>query len=451
MYQALRDVFQSGITRSVDAREKNLRNLKRMILSMEIEILAALRKDLGKCEFEGRATETGFVVQEINHALDHLYDWTRPKQQHVPLMAQPASAVVEPIPKGAVLVIAPWNYPFHLALAPVVSALAAGNTVALKPSELSPNVSRVIHELIGKTFPDGVVQCFEGGVEVAQKLLAEPFNHFFFTGSTAVGRLVAKAAAEHLSTVTLELGGKSPCIVDRSANLKHAARRIAWGKSLNAGQTCVAPDYILVHESVHDELVDLIKREWRSFYGDDPSRSPDYGRIVNEHHFERLLKILQSGVGIIHGGRHDRVSRYLEPTLITGVGADHLSMKDEIFGPILPVLTWNSEGDLSQIILKNPNPLAFYVFAKDQRLIDRVLASHQFGGGCVNHIAYHLACPELPFGGVHGSGVGQYHGQYGFDAFTHYRGILTASSGWDLRLKYPPYGRRSKLLRWLYR
>ena len=451
VYQELIDLFKTGITRPVEAREKNLRQLKRMILQMEGEILAALRTDLGKCEFEGRATETGFVVQEINHALDHLYEWTRTQEQNVPLMAQPAAARVEATPKGAVLVMAPWNYPFHLALAPVVTALAAGNTVALKPSELAPHVSRVISALIHKAFPDGVVRCYEGGVDVAKQLLAEPFDHFFFTGSTAVGRLVAIAAAEHLSTVTLELGGKSPCIVDKSANLKHAARRIAWGKSLNAGQTCVAPDYILVHASVHDELVALIKKEWQSFYGDDPAHSPDYGRIVNDQHFERLLKILASGVGTIHGGRSDQTSRYLEPTMITGVTIEHLAMKDEIFGPILPVLTWNSEAEIMKVIGRNPNPLAFYVFATDRRFIDRMLANHQFGGGCVNHIAYHLACPDLPFGGVHASGVGQYHGKYGFDAFTHYRGILTASPRLDLRLKYPPYGKRSKLLPWLYR
>ena len=451
MYQELFELFQTGITRSVEVREKNLRHLKKMILQMEAEILAALGADLGKCDFEGRATETGFVVQEINHAIDHLYEWTRPQEKNVPLMAQPASARVEATPKGAVLIIAPWNYPFHLALAPVVAALAAGNTVALKPSELAPNVSRVISSLIKTAFPDGVVRCVEGGVEVAKNLLSQPFDHFFFTGGTAVGRLVAKAAAEHLSTATLELGGKSPCIVDQSANLKHAARRIAWGKSLNVGQTCVAPDYLLAHQSIHDELVALIIKEWESFYGNDPSQSSDYGRIINDQHFERLIGMISSGRGTVHGGRHDRVARYIEPTLITGVDADHPTMKEEIFGPILPVMTWTTDAAISQVIGKNPNPLAFYVFAKDQKFIDRMLANHQFGGGCVNHIAYHLACPDLPFGGIHASGVGQYHGKYGFDAFTHYRGILAASPGIDLRLKYPPYGKRAKILPWLYR
>ncbi len=261
---------------------------------------------------------------------------------------------------------------------------------------------------------------------------------------------MAKAAAEHLSSVTLELGGKSPCIVDRSSCLRHAARRIAWGKSLNAGQTCVAPDYLLVHHAVHDELVALIQQQWKKFFGDDPAQSGDYGRIVNEQHFERLLRLMVPGGGVLHGGAYDRLKRYIEPTMITGIDIDHPAMKEEIFGPILPILSWQTDSDIAAVIEKHPNPLAFYAFAKDKKFVDRLLERYQFGGGCVNHIAYHLVCPDLQFGGVRSSGIGKYHGKYGFDAFTHYGGVLTASPRLDIGLKYPPYGKRAKLLKWLY-
>ncbi len=447
----LRSVFRTGVTLEVEHREKLLINLKNEILKLEPEIFAALHQDLGKCEFEARATETGFTVSDINHTLDQLEEWTSITQSLAPIASQPASARVIPSPKGTVLIIAPWNYPFQLSIAPLVSAIAAGNTVAVKPSELTPNVSKIIKKLIDHAFPAGEVQCVLGGVDVSTELLRQPFNHFFFTGGAKVGKIVAHAAAEQLAGVTLELGGKSPCIVDKSAEITQTARRIAWGKALNAGQTCVAPDYVIVHDDIHDALVDALKTEWKSFYGDDPETSPDYGRIVNEQHFDRLDAILKATKGNIHGGRRHRDRRFFEPTLLTGVDTKDASMSDEIFGPILPIFKWNKYADIDFILEQHPDPLALYVFTETSSFADRFLTQRSFGGGCVNHIAHHLGSPNLPFGGIRTSGVGQYHGKYGFDAFTHYKGILDASTKFDVKLKYPPYGQRAGLLRWLYR
>jgi len=451
MESQLRNVFQTGVTRPVGHRENALRRLKKNIKLLEPKIIAALKKDLGKSEWETRSTETGFVIAEINHTLEFLSEWARVQEFPAPLASQPASTRVVPTPKGAVLIIAPWNYPFQLAIAPLVAAIAAGNTVAVKPSELTPSISAVIHELIKTTFTDGTVECVEGGVDVSEQLLKEPFAHFFFTGSTRVGKIVAHAAADHLASSTLELGGKSPCVIDSTANLKQTSRRIAWGKALNAGQTCVAPDYLIIHEDIHDCLVDAIKREWAKFYGTDPSQSPDYGRIVSLQHFDRLNGLLKTSQGKVHGGRHDRSTRYIEPTLVTDIDDKHPVMREEIFGPILPVLKWRTEADLDQILRQHLNPLAFYVFTTKSSFADSLMEKHAFGGGCVNHIAHHLGCQDLPFGGIRTSGVGQYHGKYGFDAFTHYKGILSASPRFDFTLKYPPYKNRAPWLKWLHR
>lgn len=451
MEAQLRQIFRSGVTLKVEHREQILRRLKQEILNFEPEIFDALKSDLGKCEFEARATETGFAIGEINHTLDHLYEWTRTQEGPAPISSQPASTRLIPSPKGTVLIISPWNYPFQLAIAPLVAAIAAGNTVAIKPSEVSPRVSHILKKLIDKVFPQGEVQCVLGGADVADALLKQAFDHFFFTGSTRIGKIVAHAAAEQLAGVTLELGGKSPCVIDATAHMKHTARRIAWGKALNAGQTCVAPDYLLAHEDIHDQLIESIKMEWRSFFGEDPEKSPDYGRIVNHHHFDRLDHMLKTTKGTIHGGRRNRDQKYIEPTIITNIDTHDSSMAEEIFGPILPVFKWNKEADIEAIIEHNPDPLAFYVFTGKPSFADKLLAHHAFGGGCVNHIAHHLGCPDLPFGGIRSSGVGSYHGKFGFDTFTHYKGILSASTRFDLKVKYPPYGNRAGLLKWLYK
>jgi acyl-CoA reductase-like NAD-dependent aldehyde dehydrogenase len=451
MEAQLRTIFRSGITLRVEHREKLLKRLKQEILTLEPEIFEALKKDLGKCEFEARATETGFTISEINHTLNHLYDWTRVLEGPAPLVSQPAGTRLIPSPKGTVLILSPWNYPFQLTIAPLVAAIAAGNTVAVKPSELTPHVSNIVKKLIAQAFPHGEAQCVLGGADVAADLLKQPFNHFFYTGGTRVGKIVAHAAAEQLASVTLELGGKSPCIVDATADIKQTARRIAWGKALNAGQTCVAPDYLIVHEDIHDRLVDAIKSEWNAFYGNSPDQSPDYGRIISHHHFDRLDQMLKSTKGTILGGRRSRDEKYIEPTLITNIDTQDSSMAEEIFGPILPVLKWNKDADIEAIVDRNPDPLALYVFTSKSSFADRLLLHFSFGGGCVNHIAHHLGCPELPFGGIRTSGVGNYHGKFGFDTFTHYKGILNASTRFDLKLKYPPYGNRAGLLKWLYK
>jgi aldehyde dehydrogenase (NAD+) len=451
MESNLRKIFDSGITRKVEHRIHSLRRLKDAVLSFEPQIIEALRKDLGKSEWESRATETGFVVQEINHTLNHIEDWTRIVEGPVPIASQPASTRIIPSPKGTVLVIAPWNYPFQLALTPVISALAAGNVCAVKPSELTPHVGEVLQKLIASTFPHGEVACQLGGPDLSTELLAQPFAHFFFTGSTRVGRIVARAAAEHLASTTLELGGKSPCIIEATANIKQAARKIAWGKSLNAGQTCVAPDYLVAHQDIHDELIKAIMSEFKAFYGSDASKSPDYGRIVNTQHFERLVGMLNSTAGTVLGGRHDSSMRYIEPTIISNVDVHDSTMTEEIFGPILPVLKWKTQDDLDSILRQHPDPLAFYVFTSKQSFSEKLIEHNAFGGGCVNHVIHHLACPELPFGGIRASGIGNYHGKYGFDTFTHYKAILDASPRFDLSLKYPPYKSRAGLLKWLYR
>lgn len=446
----LRKIFKSGITLPIDYRKQSLLRLKEVIVRRESEIFTALRRDLGKCQFEAKITETGFIISEINHHLKNLDDWVKEIIGTPPVLAQPARTRLIPCPKGTVLVMAPWNYPFQLSLGPVIGAVAAGNCVALKPSEHARETGAIIASIIEEVFPSGPVRCVLGAADVAEDLLKQPFDHFFFTGSKRVGKIVGLAAAEHFASATLEMGGKSPCIVDDTASTTHTARRIAWGKSLNAGQTCVAPDYLLLQESIQRQVIQSIIDEWRGFYGEDPERSPDYGRIVHLDHFDRLDSMLEKTKGKVLGGRRNRASKFFEPTIVLNVEMDDALMKEEIFGPILPVLTWKDENDLANILGIHPDPLAFYVFSERRDFSDRLLKNYSFGGGCVNHIALHLGCPDLPFGGRRSSGVGQYHGRFGFDAFTHYKGVVEASSMFDVRLKYPPYGKIDGFLKWFY-
>ena len=446
----LRRVFKSGITLAVESRKQCLIRLKDSIERREQEIFDALRNDLGKCQFEAKITETGFIISEINFHLKHLDEWSKEIIGAPPVLAQPAKTRLIPCPKGTVLVIAPWNYPFQLSMAPVVAAVAAGNCVAIKPSELAPETAKIIDKIIREVFVENQVSCVQGGADVASSLLREPFDHFFFTGSKRVGKIVAQAALDHMASFTLEFGGKSPCIVDDTASTLHTARRLAWGKSLNAGQTCVAPDYLLVHETVQQKIIDNVMDEWAGFYGSDSERSPDYGRIINVDHFDRLDRLLETTQGTILGGKRDRRSRFFQPTIVKDVTIDDALMKDEIFGPILPVMTWRDETDLAKIISLHPDPLAFYVFTERRDFADRMMRGFSFGGGCVNHIALHLGCPDLPFGGRRSSGIGLYHGRFGFNTFSHFKGIVEASSMFDVRLKYPPYGKVDGLLKWFY-
>jgi aldehyde dehydrogenase (NAD+) len=450
MFQKAKELFEKGETKQLPWRVERLKKLKATLIEREPHLLDALKQDLGKGTAEARATEIGFVINEINHTLKHIHSWASPVEVSAPLLSWPANAAFCPQPRGVVLIIAPWNYPVNLSLSPLVGAIAAGNTVVLKPSEMAPAVATELSQIITLVFPDGEVATAEGGVEVSKKLLTQPFDHFFFTGSTHVGREVGIAAAGHLSTYTLELGGKSPCIVDHTADLKRAGKRIAWGKTVNAGQTCVAPDYVMAHADIYDDLIHEITKSWKSFFGKHPESSSDYGRIVNERHFDRITSFITNHNARVIGGHSNRATKFIEPTILADVSVDHPSMGDEIFGPVLPVLRWRNEQDIKDIVARNPNPLALYIFSKQRDFRDRIITAIPSGGVSVNHVVHHMACPDLPFGGIRASGTGKYHGKFGFDEFSHLRAVYEATSSFEPSLKYPPYGIAKKILRWLY-
>jgi acyl-CoA reductase-like NAD-dependent aldehyde dehydrogenase len=420
-----------------EARKQNLTKLRNAIEVNQREISAALAEDLGKSAFEAFSTEISFVQEEITIALQNLDEWMEETPVSASMAVFPATASIHKKPKGLVLIISPWNYPFQLLLAPLVSALAAGNRCVLKPSELSVNTTNVILKMLNETLPSDLVYCVTGDAAVSTELLKLDWDHVFFTGSTHVGRIIARACAEKLTPCTLELGGKSPAIVDSDVNLKSTARKIVWGKFLNAGQTCIGVDYLLVHEKVKEELIKHLRFWIHDFYGSDPIKSPDFGRIISFTHYDRLTSLITSG-SQIHGGRRDRVQRYIEPTLIDGASLDHPAMKEEIFGPILPIISWQNEAEVYSAIEANPNPLALYLFTKNKDFENRVINTVPFGGGCINHTLLHFACHELPFGGVRQSGLGAYHGKFGFDLFTNQKGILRAGRI-DVPLKYPKY------------
>lgn len=446
----MRRYFRSGATLSLASRKRQLENLRDGLKKYEPQILAALKQDLGKSSFEGFATEIALVMDELRLALEKLDEWSSPLSVPTHLGAAPGSSKIYPQPRGVILIISPWNYPFQLSISPLIAALAAGNICVLKPSELSSATTAITVTILRECLSPDVVYCVEGDAAVSTELLKHAWDHVFFTGSTRVGKLVAKACAEHLTPFTLELGGKSPAIVDRDVNIKDAARKIAWGKFMNAGQTCIGVDYLLIHESVKDEFIAELKACIRKFYGEDPQKSPDYGRIINFSHYERLSALITSGTAI-HGGKRDRADRYIEPTIIDGVTMDHPAMAEEIFGPILPVMTWREKGQLYPILEAHPNPLALYLFTKDKSFEEEIRTSIPFGGGCVNHTLLHISGTDMPFGGIRQSGIGSYHGKFGFDTFTHQKSIFKAGLV-DLPLKYPKYKAwKFKLLRWLFR
>jgi aldehyde dehydrogenase (NAD+) len=436
--QKLRATFESGVTRPAEWRLNQLRQLYRMIEDEEAKILGALKSDLGKCAAEGFIGETNMVMGEVKLMLKSLRSWMRPRTVSAPLTVQPAKAKLYPEPLGVALIISPWNYPFQLAVSPLAGALAAGNCAIVKPSEVAPATSAVIAELCKKYLEQSAVAVIEGGVRETTTLLAQRFDHIFYTGNGAVGRIVMEAAAKHLTPVVLELGGKSPCIIDRDVNLDVAVRRIAWGKFFNAGQTCVAPDYVLVHETVKKPFLDKMAQVVREFYGDDPQKSPDYTRIVNARHHKRLSALLESGKAFI-GGKTDADDRYIAPTVLTDVSPDSPVMREEIFGPILPVLTIASLDEAIRFVNDRDKPLALYVFSNDADRAQTVIDQTSSGGGCVNDCVMHLAPHELPFGGVGPSGMGAYHGKSSFDCFTHLKGVLHKPFMLDAPLRYPPY------------
>lgn len=443
----LRGTFEGGRTRPIEWRREQLHRLKALLEERESDLLDALAADLGKPRLEGWASDIGIVITEIEHALRHLARWMKPERVWTPVAQRPGRASIHREPKGVVLVIAPWNYPVHLLLLPIVGALAAGNCVVGKPSEVAAHTSATLAHLVPEYFDRDCFAIVEGGVPETQALLAERFDHIFYTGNGRVGRVVMEAAAKHLTPVTLELGGKSPTIVDRDANLDVAARRIAFGKFLNAGQTCIAPDYVLVSREQEQPLIDLIGHAIRDFYGPDPAASPDYARIVNDAHFQRLEHFLDEGSPAIGGDRRAG-ERYIAPTVLRDVAPDAPVMNDEIFGPILPVLPVADVDDAIRFVNDRDRPLALYVFSESNEVQERVLAETTSGGACVNTTVMHVAVPELPFGGIGPSGMGAYHGKASFDVFSHRKSVLTKPTRPDPKITYPPYTKlKERLIR----
>jgi aldehyde dehydrogenase (NAD+) len=441
-----RTVFESGRTRPLEWRLAALGRLRELVVERTDELVDALQADLGKCEAETMLSEISVVLTEADHAITHLPDWVRPTRVATPAGAQPGSSRVTFQPVGVACVIAPWNYPVNLSLGPVVAAIAAGNATVLKPSELAPASAAALEGLI-RALDDPAVTVVQGGVAETTELLDQRFDHILYTGGGRVGRLVMHAAAEHLTPVTLELGGKSPAIVTATAKIDQAARRLMWGKFVNAGQTCIAPDYVLVERGAHDELVAAMTTTIEEFYGSDPQQSPDYARIVSDAHFHRVEKLLDSGTVAI-GGDADPDQRYIAPTVLTDVQPDAPAMDEEIFGPVLPVLAVDSIDEATAMVNERDKPLALYVFSEDDDEVDRVLDSTSSGGVTVNGTLFHFANAELPFGGVGQSGMGSYHGRFGFETFSHRRAVYKRSTIADPPIMYPPYTEsKQKLVR----
>jgi len=436
--QKQRAFFAEGNTKEVSFRLKSLKKMEKWISRHDEDIMAALKNDLNKPPFEAYATEVGTVLDELRFTRKRLHRWNRPKRVTSNLKNFPSYGRIYPEPYGVTLIMSPWNYPFMLTITPVMAAVAAGNCAVVKPSAYSPATSSLIAGMISELFDAGHVTVVEGGREENKALLDECFDLIFFTGSTSVGKTVMQAAAQHLTPVILELGGKSPCIVDEKANLKIAAKRIVWGKFVNAGQTCVAPDYILVHESVKQKLIDEMKVAIRAMYGDNPCENPAYPKIINEKHFHRLLGLLE-GEEIITGGKSNTATRQIAPTLLNNVSWNAPVMSEEIFGPIMPLLTFSNLEPAIKIINDRPKPLSAYLFTTNKKVERYFLRNLSFGGGCINDTIVHLSVPRLPFGGVGASGIGSYHGKAGFDAFTHYKSVLHKSKLIDVPLRYPPY------------
>jgi aldehyde dehydrogenase (NAD+) len=449
LYEQQRHFFESGKTRSYAFRKQQLLRLKNAIRSHEDLITEALYQDLHKPATESYTTEIGFVYEEINYTLKHLKDWMKPQRVPTPIIAQPAQSKIYRDPLGLTLLIAPWNYPFQLLISPLVGAIAGGNCAVLKPSEETTHTAQAIEKLINDTFAPEYISVVQGNGAVVVPALMEncSFDHVFFTGSVAVGKIIMAAAAKNLTPVTLELGGKSPCIVDETANLPVTARRIAWGKFLNAGQTCVAPDYLIVQESVKNQFVRLIAESLRNFYGEDPAHSPDYPRMLNKKRFDAVTKFLNNG-RILLGGQTNEADKYIAPTLLDNITPEDPVMQEEIFGPVLPILTYRHLTEVPQIIAHQPYPLALYLFTTSSANEKYIMNTVRFGGGCVNDTVLHLANPAIPFGGVGTSGLGSYHGKYSFDTFTHAKGVLKATTRLDIPLRYPPYEKKARYVKW---
>ncbi|GAB4491158.1 MAG: aldehyde dehydrogenase [Raineya sp.] len=430
--------YKTHQTKEIHFRLEALKKLQKSIERHKEDIFEALRKDFRKSDFETFATEIALILDEIKIMLQNTKEWSKPQSVRGSLLNFPSTNYLYPEPYGTVLVIGAWNYPLQLTLLPAIGAIAAGNTVIIKPSELSNHTSAIIRTIIEEVFQTQHVSVVEGGVEETQKLLKERFDKIFFTGSTAVGKIVAKAAAEFLTPVTLELGGKSPCIVDEDADLEVSARRIVWGKFVNAGQTCVAPDYVLAHKKIRSLLINKMSKYITEFYGENPQQSPDYPRIINQRHFERLSKYLRNGV-VVKGGETQSEEYYIAPTILDAISWEDEIMQEEIFGPILPVIEFNDLDNVLEDLQYKEKPLACYYFGKNDEKQEKVLNLLAFGGACINDTLMHTANPNLPFGGIGNSGQGGYHGKFSFDTFTHYKAVVKKPFWLDIPLRYPPY------------
>ncbi len=443
-----RNYYFKGKPKDVDFRIEMLRRLKNAIVRHENDITDALWEDLRKSSFEAYATEIGLVLEEIDLAIKNTRKWSKPVKKRTPMMHFLSSSYVYPEPYGVVLIISPWNYPFQLAIAPLAGAIAAGNCAMIKPSKYSKATSKVICTIVEECFEKDYVSVVEpeGGREAIGAILEEKFDYIFFTGSASTGRVIMQSAAKNLTPVTLELGGKSPCIVDKDADINLAARRIVWGKLLNAGQTCVAPDYLFVHESVKNQLIEKIKFYIEEMYGKNPKDSKEYPRIINTKQFDRLVSYLNAGK-IIVGGDYDREELYIEPTIIDSVSKDYPVMKEEIFGPIFPLMEFDKIDEVINFVNSRPKPLALYYFSNDKASQEKVLKNTSSGGGCINDTIIHVASHHISFGGVGDSGMGAYHGKASFDTFSHMKGIIKKSNKIDIKFRYAPYKNRLNLLK----
>ena len=451
LLKSQKNYFSTQETKSISFRKEVLKKLQKELIRREADIVKALYNDFKKSEYEAVLTETSIVLGELKMTIKKLSSWAKPKRVLPALLNFPSSAKIYKEPYGSVLIISPWNYPYQLAFAPLIGAIAAGNTVVLKPSELTPHTSAITKEIIEAVFDEKHVAVIEGGVAVSEELLAKRWDYIFFTGSVSVGKIVAKAAAEHLTPVTLELGGKSPCIIDETANIKLAAKRIVWGKFVNGGQTCIAPDYVLIHHTVKESFVNYFIEELQKAYGENPENSADFPRIINAKNYNRLAAMLADENFLI-GGKTNCKDNYISPTLINEPSLESEVMKGEIFGPILPIISYENEEKVEEILSKYDKPLAFYIFSTKNKYAKKMIAKHSFGGGTINDTTVHFVNHRLSFGGVGESGLGGYHGKHTFETFTHKKGVVTRGNWLDLSIRYAPYTNKinslRKLLKW---
>lgn len=446
MLQKQRDYFRTGETKNVAFRLRQLQRMEAWINENEEDIMEALKQDLHKSPFEAYATEIGIVKEEIRYTLKHLRRWARPKRVPTPVTQFPSRSCIYPEPYGVVLIMSPWNYPFQLTIAPLVGAICAGNCVVVKPSAYSAATSALIGRMLRELFPEKYVSVIEGGRKENEALLNERFDYIFFTGSVNVGRYVMEKASAHLTPVSLELGGKSPCIVDETADISLAARRIVWGKFLNCGQTCVAPDYIFVHKSVKDKLLKQMAKQIRKMYGNDPCRNEEYPKMINRKHFDRVLGLIRDA-RVVCGGGSRQETLQIEPTILDQVTWEHPVMQEEIFGPVLPVMTFYDLQEVVAQVSARPRPLALYLFTRKKEREAYVLKHVSYGGGCINDTVVHLATSHMPFGGVGDSGMGGYHGKDSFDTFTHRKSIMKKSCLIDIPVRYAPFKKKLDLLK----